>query len=194
MKRTFGVLAMMAFFPFRVEATPTPQAPELRENAKSKQQQMKPQANAAFFRPENLRSIRHHLIRNYVEEASALERLEPELLHAIIRVESNFNHKAISRVGAKGLMQLMPGTAQELGAVRALDPKNPRANILAGARYLRSLINHFRGNLRLAVAAYNAGPGAVERYRGIPPFAETQAYVGKVFAQWEQEKKRSGRF
>jgi soluble lytic murein transglycosylase-like protein len=132
--------------------------------------------------------IRLDYIEGYIEEAAAKERLEPALLRAVIRVESNFNHKAISRVGAKGLMQIMPLTAAELGNKKALDHRNPRANILAGSAYLRSMINEFRGDLKLAIAAYNAGPTAVRKYRGIPPFAETKAYVVKVMDQLEAER------
>ena len=103
-------------------------------------------------------------------------------------MESNFNHKAISRVGAKGLMQLMPPTAEALGSRKALDFKNPRANILAGARYLREMINKFNGDLPLAIAAYNAGPTAVNKYKGIPPFRETQEYVVKVQEMLAKER------
>lgn len=133
-----------------------------------------------------LKAVRMEYIQTYVEEAAARESLEPTLLSAIIRVESNFNHKAVSRVGAKGLMQIMPFTAKGLGKVKALDTTNPRANILAGAHYLRGLINQFSGDLRLAVAAYNAGPNAVLKHKGIPPYNETQNYVVKVMKEWER--------
>ncbi len=136
-----------------------------------------------------LRKIRLDYIEGYIEEAASKERLEPALLRALIRVESNFNHKAISRVGAKGLMQIMPLTAQELGSRKALDHRNPRANILAGTHYLRTLINQFGGDLTKALAAYNAGPGAVKKYNGVPPFSETKAYVTKVLGQLEEERK-----
>jgi soluble lytic murein transglycosylase-like protein len=130
-------------------------------------------------------------IQTYIEEAAAKERLEPALLRAIVKVESNFDHKAVSRVGARGLMQIMPPTAAELGKPRALDHRFPRSNVLAGAKYIRSLINQFKGDLKLAIAAYNAGPGAVSKYGGIPPYRETQAYVHKVMAELERERKLS---
>lgn len=135
-------------------------------------------------------SIQQEFIQNFVEEAANQEHLEPALLSSIIFVESNFNHKAVSRVGARGLMQLMPTTAESLGDKRALDLRQPRRNILAGARYLREMINTFRGDLRLAVAAYNAGPAAVQKYKGIPPYAETREYVKKVFRQLPLERKK----
>jgi soluble lytic murein transglycosylase-like protein len=86
-------------------------------------------------------------------------------------------------------MQIMPLTAEELGSKKALDQHNPRANILAGSHYLRELINQFGGDVSLSLAAYNSGPSAVERYHGIPPFAETKAYVRKVMAQLDDERR-----
>jgi soluble lytic murein transglycosylase-like protein len=136
-----------------------------------------------------IQRIRLDYIESYIEEAATKERLEPALLRALIRVESNFNHKARSRVGARGLMQIMPLTAEELGNRKALDHRNPRANILAGSHYLRELINQFGGDLKLALAAYNAGPRAVEKYKGIPPFAETRSYVRKILSQLDDERR-----
>ena len=125
-------------------------------------------------------------IKVYIDEAAARERLDPALIHAVITVESAYNFKATSRVGARGLMQLMPHTAKRLGRVNALDHTNPRANILAGTRLLRKLINRYRGNLKLALAAYNAGIRAVEKYNGIPPYRETQNYVKKVLRYFKK--------
>lgn len=101
------------------------------------------------------------------------------LVEAVARVESGLNPRAVSPAGALGLMQLMPATARALGAN---DPFDPAQNVEAGARYLRHLLDRFGGNLRLALAAYNAGPGAVERYGGVPPYSETRTYVEKVLA------------
>jgi hypothetical protein len=112
-----------------------------------------------------------------IAEAANLYRLDPNLIRAIIRAESAFNPFAVSRAGAQGLMQLMPAVSEELSV---LDPFDPRQNIFGGARYLRWLLDRNDGNLDLAVASYNAGPGAVERYNGIPPYRETQDYVKKV--------------
>lgn len=112
-----------------------------------------------------------------IAEAADLYRLDPHLIRAIIRAESAFNPFAVSRAGALGLMQLMPDVAEELNV---LDPFDPRQNIFGRARYLRNLLDRNKGNLDLAVASYNAGPGAVERYNGIPPYRETVDYVKKV--------------
>ena len=113
----------------------------------------------------------------FIREAAALYRLPVSFLRAIIRVESDYNPEVVSHAGARGLMQLMPQTAARMGVTDAFDP---RQNILGGARYLRVLANHFNGDLVLTIAAYNAGEGAVIRYRGIPPYDETQRYVRRV--------------
>jgi hypothetical protein len=114
-----------------------------------------------------------------IAEAAELYNLDPNLIRAIIRAESAFNPFAVSRAGAQGLMQLMPAVAEELNV---LDPFDPRQNIFGGARYLRWLLDRNDGNLDLAVASYNAGPGAVARYNGIPPYRETRNYVSRILS------------
>lgn len=117
------------------------------------------------------------IIQKYADKFN----LDPWLLRGVIEVESAFRPYARSYAGAGGLMQLMPSTASYLGCRDRFDPEQ---NIAAGARYLRQMLNRFQGNYDLAIAAYNAGPGNVERYGGIPPFAETQNYVRKVRKAW----------
>jgi soluble lytic murein transglycosylase-like protein len=109
----------------------------------------------------------------YIREAARLYQIPEALVRAVIRVESNFDPRAVSHANAQGLMQLIPATAE---GMLCNDPQN----VLGGTRYLRVLANLFNGNLQLTLAAYNAGPNAVIRYRGIPPFEETQLYVTKV--------------
>jgi soluble lytic murein transglycosylase-like protein len=118
-----------------------------------------------------------------VEQNAATWQVDPALIKAVIANESGFNANATSKVGAQGLMQLMPETATSLGVRDAYDPAQ---NVAGGARYLRGLLDRFGGDKRLAIAAYNAGPGAVEKYGGVPPYAETRNYVQNVLASFDK--------
>ena len=112
-----------------------------------------------------------------IKEAANRHGLPEALIRAVIMTESAFDPLAVSSAGAQGLMQLMPALSNELGVSNAFDP---RQNIMAGAQYLKSLLEAQKGNIKLALASYNAGPGNVARYRGIPPFKETRRYVEKI--------------
>ena len=118
-----------------------------------------------------------------VEQNASTWQVDPALIKAVIANESGFNANATSKVGAQGLMQLMPETAASLGVRDAYDPAQ---NVAGGARYLRGLLDRFGGDKRLAIAAYNAGPGAVEKYRDVPPYAETRSYVQNVLASFDK--------
>lgn len=128
-----------------------------------------------------------------IRDASRREGVDEHLVKAVVEAESNFDPRAVSSAGAKGLMQLMDGTARALGVKDSFDPVS---NVAGGVKFLRSLLDRF-GSIPLALAAYNAGPGAVERHRGIPPYEETRNYVERVLQlhrrnQLEAAKGREG--
>ncbi|MFY9561832.1 MAG: lytic transglycosylase domain-containing protein [Terriglobales bacterium] len=124
-------------------------------------------------------------LNQVVNSASAVYHLDPDLVNSVIHAESGFNSRAVSRKGAQGLMQLMPGTAGQLGVTNPLDPQ---ANVGGGTRYLRQLLERYNFDLVKALAAYNAGPLRVEQYRGVPPYRETRAYVAKVVHEYNRKK------
>jgi len=126
-----------------------------------------------------------------ISEIARKVRLKPALLHAVVEAESAYDPRARSRTGARGLMQLMPGTAERYGVYDSWDPKS---NLAGGATYLRDLLAMFKNDLRLALAAYNAGENAVKKYGNtIPPYPETQAYVTRVLAFYK-EHEAAGRY
>ena len=163
------VMQAMQVAGFEVEDSvqPAPTAPPVSEKM--------PAAKAAVATP-------HELVQRAAEKYG----LPPALLHSVAKAESGYQVAALSPKGAIGLMQLMPATAAELNA----DPNDPEQNADAGARYLRELLIRYDGSAHRALAAYNAGPGAVERYKGVPPYRETRAYIDRILSDFAKRALR----
>jgi soluble lytic murein transglycosylase-like protein len=165
-----------------ITGTPPPDAPPPGAFGDALARAMQP---AAAVSPDALAAapapVPPEQIDALVNQNAAIYQIDPALVKAVIANESGFNAAATSPVGAQGLMQLMPETAAAMG-VR--DPYDPSQNVAGGTRYLKSMLDRFKGDTRLAIAAYNAGPGAVEKYGDVPPYAETQTYVGNVLGSY----------
>lgn len=134
-------------------------------------------------------SKREHSFHPIIVQVADRHEVDPALIKAIIMAESGYNPKAISKRGAKGLMQLMPATAEALGVE---DSFNPVQNIKGGVKYFKQLVIQFEGDVKLALAAYNAGSKKVRKYQGIPPFKATQYYIDRVFKYYQIYKNQSG--
>ena len=124
-------------------------------------------------------------MQEMLAHAGDAHNIDADLLASVVRAESGGQVKAVSRTGAKGLMQLMPGTANEMGVADAFRPEQ---NIAGGTAYLDALLTRYHDNVALALAAYNAGPGAVDKYHGVPPYRETRAYVARVIREFNRRK------
>ena len=135
--------------------------------------------------PLKYRHKKEHLFHPIILQEASRHEVDPALVKAIIMAESGYNPNAVSKKGAKGLMQLMPSTAQALGVEDAF---NPEQNISGGVRYFKQLVNRFDGDVKLALAAYNAGSKKVKYYQGIPPYKATHYYIDKVFKYYELYK------
>lgn len=140
-----------------------------------------PAVKSASLSAEELSNPNREIVLAWVKQIAPTYSVDPELVMAVIFAESAYNPGALSPKNAQGLMQLIPATAQRFGVK---DPWNPLENIKGGVAYLNWLLRHFSGNVELAVAAYNAGEGAVDRHQGVPPYHETQAYVKKILAHY----------
>ncbi len=174
----------MMFFPaqlIHVEAKPEPK--EAKSNPSGVSQTI-PKQSYLLVKPIKPNK-RGHFFYPIIHAVADKYRVDPALVKAVIMAESGYNPRAISKRGAKGLMQLMPSTAASLGVK---DSFNPEENINGGVKYLKKLLKKFEGNLRLAVAAYNAGVRKVRKYQGIPPFKATRYYVRKVLGYYHYYK------
>jgi len=156
---------------YRMQASPSRARAQRQKTTVATETRSVDSLNTETQVPEKLKEV--------IAESARKYDIPEKLLSAVIKVESNFNPRAVSSEGARGLMQLMPATARQLGVKNSFDIKQ---NVDAGSRYLKDMLDRYDGRIDLALAAYNAGPGAVDRYGGIPPYRETKGYVKKVMA------------
>jgi len=143
------------------------------------------EANAVYQAAVQKKAEPHAPFEHIIHHAAATHQVDPDLIKAIIMAESRYNPKAVSKRGARGLMQLMPVTAKSLGVEDSFDPED---NINGGVMYFKKLLDRFDGNVEFALAAYNAGSRYVRKYGGVPPFQQTQTYIHKVFKYHRQYK------
>jgi soluble lytic murein transglycosylase-like protein len=164
-----------------VETVPDPQ-PEIKPETAQSNPNLPPPEPKSPAKTSEIRLTPTDL-QQLLSKAGSEHNVDEDLLASVVKAESNGNTRAISRAGARGLMQLMPGTAQQLGVA---DSFQPEENIRGGASYLDGLLTRYHNSIALALAAYNAGPEAVDRYRGVPPYHETRAYVARVIHEFNR--------
>jgi hypothetical protein len=144
-----------------------------------------PASASVQLNPQVEAKIDQQTLNIMVNGASQRHQIDPDFINSVIRAESGFNNRAVSKKGAQGLMQLMPGTASQLGVKNSFDPN---ANVEGGTKYLRELLEKYDYDVPKALAAYNAGAGRVDKYHGVPPYSETQAYVARIIRDYNKKK------
>lgn len=135
--------------------------------------------------PQSVTALSRQGLSDVVNGAGERHQIDPDFINSVIRAESGFHQNAVSKKGAQGLMQLMPGTASQLGVSNAFDP---HANVDGGTKYLRELLEKYNYDVPKALAAYNAGPQRVDRYHGVPPYYETQSYIARIIRDYNRKK------
>lgn len=169
----------------RFEVDNTPQAPASKASSPAQSNLLNTAAVSPSLNAEGQRIVDRQSLDQMVNGAGQRHQIDPDFINSVIRAESGFHQNAVSRKGAQGLMQLMPGTASELGVA---NPFDPNANVEGGTKYLRTLLEKYNYDPVKALAAYNAGSRQVDHYHGVPPYYETQAYIARIIRDYNRRK------
>ena len=169
----------------RFEVDNTPPAPAFKASNPAQSNLVNASAAASSLNMGGQRIIDRQSLDQMVNGAGQRHQIDPDFINSVIRAESGFNNRAISKKGAQGLMQLMPRTASQLGVANSFDPN---ANVEGGTKYLRALLEKYNYDVPKALAAYNAGSRRVDQYHGVPPYFETQTYVAKIIRDYNRKK------
>jgi hypothetical protein len=170
---------------FEKDTAPTPTKARLSIDAVSKAAPASKPAPTPVLAPQRVTTLSQQGLNDVVNGAGERHQIDPDFINSVIRAESGFHQNAVSKKGAQGLMQLMPGTASQLGVRNAFDP---HANVDGGTKYLRELLEKYNYDVPKALAAYNAGPQRVDRYHGVPPYYETQSYIARIIRDYNRKK------
>ena len=170
---------------FETDTARAPAVSKISETTRPNSVNSTPMASAQPVNPQAQRTVDRQSLDSMVNGAGQRHQIDPDFINSVIRAESGFNNRAVSKKGAQGLMQLMPQTASHLGVANSFDPNS---NVEGGTKYLRELLEKYNYDVPKALAAYNAGPHRVDQYRGVPPYFETQTYVAKIIRDYNRKK------
>lgn len=170
---------------FETDTARAPAVSKISEPTRQNSANSRPMASAQPLNPQAQRTMDRQSLDSMVNGAGQRHQIDPDFINSVIRAESGFNNRAVSKKGAQGLMQLMPKTASHLGVANSFDPNS---NVEGGTKYLRELLEKYNYDVPKALAAYNAGPHRVDQYRGVPPYFETQTYVAKIIRDYNRKK------